>query len=239
MNGDWGKYKTELLTVSLFHRVCHLRPFTSCHNIVKTIRYPRDLTGAAVSWGRQNEKRARDKLEGILGKTNKIESCGIFLDPNNPGLAASPDGITQKGELVEIKYPYNAKNMMLTEAYESNVKVITRLFTDSRCNQIKEIHEYYYQIQGQLNICERDVCYLFVWTTIDYRVIEIRRNVKTRKNMMCPKVNRFYNTCVKPELIDSRLARKMRIKDPPHIVEAQRIMKENVWCMQKVYFLAD
>ena len=180
-----------------------------------------------MTWGRQNEKRARDKLESILRETNKIESCGIFLDPHNPCLAASPAGITQKGELVEIKCPYNAKNMMLTKAYESKVKVITRLFTDSRCNQIKEIHEYYYQIQGQLNICERDICYLFVWTTMDYRVIEIRRNVTFWKSMMCPKLNRFYNTCVKPELIDSQLARKMRIKDPPHIAEAQRIMKEN------------
>lgn len=81
----------------------------------------------------------------------KIFERGLGIDPLNHGLAASTDGITDTGELVEIKCPYSARNDHFTEAYNNGVKTVEKLCTDQTCTEIFESHEYYYQVQGQLN----------------------------------------------------------------------------------------
>lgn len=220
VDGKWGYYKRRLVTSTFFYKICHMRPHTSCDSVVRAIRNPVNLSSStAVRWGLLNESKARDMLSDILKK--KICKRGLGLDPINLGLAASTDGITETGELVEIKCPYNARDVSLTEAYKNGVKVIEKLFSDQTCTEILKSHEYYYQVQGQLNTNNVSLCYFMVWSPVDYRIIEVQKDEVFWEEKMKNKLVQFYETCLVPEIIDSRLARKMKAKDPLHIMRAK------------------
>ena len=49
----------------------------------------------------------------------------------------------------------------------------------------------------------------------------------SQKTKMLPKLKEFYLECVLPEIVDPRETRNMRVRDPPHIQEAQRSKAEN------------
>ena len=38
---------------------------------------------------------------------------------------------------------------------------------------LNEKHEYYHQIQGNLTICNRELCHLFIWTPQENILIEV------------------------------------------------------------------
>ena len=80
---------------------------------------------------------------------------GLIINTNYPHLGASPDGMTQckycGSGLVEIKYPFSAKNF---KSDEINVKL--RFLSQN--GKLKRSHKYYKQIQGQLSIADKDFC---------------------------------------------------------------------------------
>lgn len=120
--------------------------------------------------GRKQEVVAKESLENLL--KDKILNCGLFIHRLIPGLAATPDGILQtSGNLVEIKCLFSASQCpSITDAYLNNVKAISSLYTNESCTEVRTSHEYYYQIQMQLNVAEIEFCYLFVWIPNDGKV---------------------------------------------------------------------
>lgn len=74
----------------------------------------------------------------------------------------------------------------------------------------------------QLNVVAKEVCYLFIWIPADYRLVKIKRNDKLWNNIMLPKLTQFYETCFQPEIVDSRLSRGMKLRDPLHIIKAKQ-----------------
>jgi len=56
------------------------------------------------------EQIAKSKIEELSGI--HVRACGLFINKEYPYLAASPDGIIDKDDLIEIKAPYAAKNTM-------------------------------------------------------------------------------------------------------------------------------
>lgn len=217
----WHRLRKVFITGTHCHKICRKREHTSCHTIVKDIRRPMDKKSAAISWGNRNEPIARKKLVEVLNCS--IEDNGLFVHRSIPGLAATPDGcLSQRNEIIEIKCPFSAvSDQTLTQAYLRRVNPITRLFTDESCTAIRKSHEYYYQVQMQLNVSEKSTCHFMVWIPTDFRVILIKKDVEFWNAEMKPKLVLFYETCLKPEIVDSRLARGMKVKDPPHILDAR------------------
>lgn len=58
------------------------------------------------------------------------------------------------------------------------------------------------------------------WTTVDMKVEIIKKDDNFWKNYMEEKLKMFYLDCMLPEIIDSRLDRKMEVREPTYLVEA-------------------
>jgi YqaJ-like viral recombinase domain len=56
-----------------------------------------------TAFGSRYEDEARQYFELVTGE--KVVEFGLLLHPDNPWLAASPDGVTTSGKCVEIKVP--------------------------------------------------------------------------------------------------------------------------------------
>lgn len=91
-----------------------------------------------------------------------IQSCGLFVHRKLTFLAASPDGLIDNDGIVEIKCPASIKDMTPEEAFE-NKKLNFMILIDGNL-KLKTTHSYYFQVQGQLEISERNYCYFVVWT---------------------------------------------------------------------------
>lgn len=92
-----------------------------------------------------------------------IQPCGLYIDCDNPFLGASPDGLLDEDGLVEIKCPHFAENLTAEEA--SKLPVWKGIFDKKFPNLMNRNHRFFYQIQGQLNITQRDYCIFAVWTS--------------------------------------------------------------------------
>jgi len=92
----------------------------------------------------------------------KIESAGLFIHTALNYLAASPDGLIGKDAIIEIKCPQSIKEYTPEEAV-NNKKLKFMVYNDGKLI-LKKNNCYYFQVQGQLNITKRTLCYFVVWT---------------------------------------------------------------------------
>ena len=81
---------------------------------------------------------------------NVVRKCGFFISETHSFLGASPDGITEKGRLVEIK-------KVTSKDGKSREDTLCRLGIYKR-NKEKVVlntnHKYFYQLQQQLFCCK-------------------------------------------------------------------------------------
>lgn len=85
-------------------------------------------------------------------------------------------------------------------------------------------HQWYYQIQGQLHVTGKRGCLFAVWTGEQFplKVAYVIKRDDFWKIKMEEKLVRFYLECILPELVDPRYTRKMSIREPLYIIEAQK-----------------
>ena len=98
----------------------------------------------------------------------------------HPWLAASPDGLVtdpqeESAGVVEYKNPYNARDMMISEAVEK-VKDCCLTHNEDGHLRLKESHPYYYQVQATMFCTKRNWCDFVVNTTQDLHIERIRFN---------------------------------------------------------------
>ena len=223
----WISLRREMLTASNFGTVCRMRPSTSCAATVKAILYSSFLDNPATKYGLDNEKIARKELAIKLNK--EIKPCGLFIDIENPCLGASPDGLIDENGLVEIKCPFSAENLTAEEAIET-LPSLRSIFDKKNLQKINKNHRYYYQIQGQLNITQREYCIFAVWTPKSMKILRIDIDHIFWRNKMLPFLIRFYNECMLPEILDSRHNRHMPIRNPSYIMEAKEEAATKIVC---------
>lgn len=114
-----------------------------------------------ASYGYMNEGKAREQYEKEMNV--KIEPCGIFIDEDLNYLSAKPDGLIGEDAIVEVKCPFNARDMTPEDAIKK--KIIKYVcYDDSGILRLKRGAETYYQIQGTLHITKKEYCYLIIWT---------------------------------------------------------------------------
>lgn len=212
-SGEWLEYRRKLLTASNFYSVCTRRATTSCANLVKKLLYGGEIKSKSIIHGRENESRAIAQLEKQEQVT--IQKCGLFIHESYAFLGATPDGVIDNNRIVEIKCPFSAVNMAPDEAVKQKKIKFWKFDSTTSKFILNKKHCWYYQIQGQLQVSNRTQCLFGVWTSSDYHLkvecVERDDNFWTEK--MLPKLTKFYNDCLLPELIDSRMMRNMAIRD--------------------------
>ncbi|XP_060853394.1 uncharacterized protein LOC132931411 [Rhopalosiphum padi] len=220
LNPNWFQERKIRLTASRFGEICKMRPNTSCKTKVHNILYKPPVTSKQMSYGHNMEHEARKKLEEIIKLD--VQLSGLVIDTNFPYLAASPDGLVGDHAIVEIKCPYTAKDSENSVDAVNNKLLSYCNITQENKLQLKNDHQYYYQVMGQLHITRRNVCYFVVYAKKWISVEHIYYDKTFWEEKMIKKLNLFYTECILPEIVDPLYGKRLLISDirePTYIKE--------------------
>lgn len=210
-NPEWIKQRKIRLTASVFGQICKRRAATSCKNIIKTLLYSNFKGSDATRYGNENEPIALKETEAALGV--QVSPCGLYILEEHQYLGASPDGVIDEETIVEIKCPASAANMTPTEAIlKKKITFCVLDESDPQKIKLKQNHNYFYQVQGQLNITKKRYCIFVVWTPKGILFEKIEKDTGFWESIL-NKLRKFYMECILPEIIDPRLPRKLPIRE--------------------------
>ena len=135
---DWYAARNTLITASDFAQALGKGKFgTQKQFLVKKTGYEEDVFNEAMpalQWGILFEQVACDAYS-LKNDNVNVHEFGLLKHPYVSHLGASPDGISDVGVMVEIKCPWRRK------------------ITPGEIPM-----QYYYQMQGQLDVCGLDEC---------------------------------------------------------------------------------
>lgn len=80
--------------------------------------YKQSIQTSKMKEGIEMEPKIIEEFEKESGKV--VTKCGFFVSESHPFLGASPDGITDSGELIEVK-------KITSKDYESKEETLSRL----------------------------------------------------------------------------------------------------------------
>jgi hypothetical protein len=195
---QWYEERKYRITASNFGLVAK-RKRNHCA-LAKQLLYKRaNLSEAAVMWGQQHEIDAIRAYKKSLKPKLFVEEVGIFVSYCG-FLGASPDGVVCSGErLIEVKCPYRARQGTVREMCSNDAFCCS---LDSNLQpRLKDTHDYYFQIQGQMAVTKIHVCDFIIWTPNDITVEAITFNEKFWIEKCYPYLKKFYFDLVLPEII--------------------------------------
>ena len=135
----WYETRQALITASDFAQALGEGKFGTKEQLMKKkCGYEEEKFNASsppLKWGTMFEPVASDIYE--TRNKMKLHEFGLLKHPSIDYFGASPDGVNECGIMVEIKCPYRRK-------IDGQVPL-----------------QYYYQIQGQLDVCGLDECDFF------------------------------------------------------------------------------
>ena len=199
-NHLWDEEREWRLTASRFGAICKATERRNMLILAKSILKPPKLKGDAVLHGLMQEENAAKKFSELTGL--KVKPCGLFIDEELSYLAASPDGLVGQDEdsLLEIKSPYTQRNSKIDKAY-----LFPFLEDKNGELKLKRNHDFFFQIQGQLHICKKKVCYFVVYTFIDVHIEKIEADSQFFAEKMLPHLSNFWKThylpCIMQDLV--------------------------------------
>ena len=113
------------------------------------------------------------------------------VDKEHKFLVCIPDGLIDTDKLVEIKCPYKCLTNSMESLAKSDDKFCLGLTAAGQL-KLKKEHNYHYQVQGELNICQRDTCYFVVWSPDQFHCEVIKRDTHFWEVNMFPWLLDFY-----------------------------------------------
>ena len=207
---QWFSFRKYRITASIFGAVLSRRPTTAPNSLVLRIIQPKNFNTAATVYGIENEGVAIKKYtehQQTNGHPDLVVSAsGFHVNPAFSFLGASPDGAVYDPSdnekpfgFLEVKCPYSAKEVDPTAACAKS-----SFFCDLDAGglpQLKKTHAYYAQVQGQMAIGERPWCDFVVYTNKGLTVERIYFNATYWNDKLLPKLVKFYDNCVVPEIV--------------------------------------
>ena len=167
----------------MFGNVLRWKP-TTPDVLVLSILQPKQFSSAATEWGIQPEPIAIQQYieyKQSHGHPNlAVTPCGFHISQSHPYLGATPDGAVfdpsaqQEFGFLEIKCQYTHRNITPVEACStSGFCCSLEVNLDSTPQLLlRTNHIYSAQVQGQMDISNRQWCDFVVYTT---RGIHVQR----------------------------------------------------------------
>lgn len=197
-------------------------PHTSCKNILKSILYSK-IDTIHMKYGRIRESDAVKYISNHLNV--EVKTCGFFVKKEEPYLGATPDGLIGDDGIIEIKCPSSCAKFTPEEAIKKRKFLFFKFNTITNEITVNKNHNYFFQIQAQLHITNRNYCLFVMWTPLGVYSQTIERDVEFWNTKMKQKLKDFFYDCMMPELVDPRHTRSMEIRDPLSILNAQEKKK--------------
>ena len=212
LSTKWFKYREGRLTASNFYDICHTNIQRPSVSLIKRImQYVPSIDTPAIKWGKTKEESALKAYTDLMAQHNKAFSSrqsGLVLNPEYPTLGASPDAVTDcpccgKG-LVEIKCPFKFKNMHPCSVNDPGFYL--KPHSPSQCNnQLEVTSKHFYQVQGQMAVCDVEFCDFVCWTPRGIHVERIKRDEHFFKEKMLPLLKDFFLLAILPELLTCKI----------------------------------
>ena len=220
LNAQWVQARTLLITSSNFGTVIKRKENTAPDNLVRRLRgYTSMPNTKPIKHGRNNEENARIAYARLHRKNChdsdlKVEEAGLRVSSSAPFLGTSVDGVVSCKKcgngVLEIKCPYGSNtDMWRNMTPEQCCRTTSKFFCSIEGHDVKlnRTHQYFYQVQGQLEISDVEWCDFVVWTRKGVSVERINRDKELWANSMQPKLKAFYLKGIVPELFTGRLMR--------------------------------
>ncbi|XP_040071585.2 uncharacterized protein LOC115330270 [Ixodes scapularis] len=156
-SATWLQARQYRLTASNFGTVHRHGEWTEkgLANLTST----KDLSRVpAIRYGIVNEPKALQRYEDVLksrGRDVHLSSAGLFVDPDQPWLGATPDAIVYDATeqppwgCVEVKCLYTLRNADRDTLLASNISVA---FDSSNRPHLKTEHPHFAQVVGQMGV---------------------------------------------------------------------------------------
>ena len=169
----------------------------------------------AMVHGQQMEAKAREayiKYKELNGSTVKVQSCGLFVNEQEPWCGASPDGLVyeQRAEdpdgLLEFKCPYLETFCVAEELINTRKQFYLKKEGDSVV--INKKHQYYAQVQGQMGITGRKWTDFVVYIDVNSQTDIVVHRVSFDKDYwqsLNSKIFKFYFQFVVAEIFSKRV----------------------------------
>lgn len=168
----WFDHRLGRLTASTFGSVMKYTERKYPASIVKSVMQYTSPSShiPAINWGRVHESNAQMEYTNHMKSRHRnfsISPAGLFLNAKYPYLGASPDGVVLCDccglGLLEIKCPFKYRDTALNDI--SDPHFCLQPDVNNKLCLIKT-HDYYYQVQGQLGVCDSTYkyCDFVCWT---------------------------------------------------------------------------
>ncbi|XP_060565355.1 uncharacterized protein LOC132724501 [Ruditapes philippinarum] len=197
-NPRWYDERTKRLSSSMFGRIVKAlnsdktdktKLASSLVNVVK-------ITAPALKHGLKYETMAISRYMTESGE--EVKMCGIVVARDFPFLSCSPDGIINNKRIVEVKCPYSAKDKPI------NSVTVPYLKSDKESGfYLDKIHDYFFQIQGQLLCTEAEECVFIVYTITDMVYFKVPRDEDFIMKMI-QGLKTFFDLYFKEALLEKR-----------------------------------
>ena len=204
INPHWLMYRKGRLTASNFGVVIKAVNRNSYPpSLFKRLLGEYDLSRVmSVQWGIDHEDEAADTYVSHMSQygIDSVEECGIYLD-NTGTLGASPDRLVGSHGLLEIKCLYTQRNSTVESGLGSKDFPLS-CDANGRIT-LKENHDYYHQVQGQLYLSGRTTCTVAFWTPANMLLVPV-----TKDPAWAPKLHllrNFYQNQLLPKMINGGL----------------------------------
>ena len=103
-----GDERSKRITSSMFGTICKMTDSRDVDKLTSSICHKKTVRSAAVLHGMKYEAVAIEKFEAMEGV--KTTACGLFIHPEHPFLAATPDRQMNSSSLLEVKCPFTSRD---------------------------------------------------------------------------------------------------------------------------------
>ena len=194
----WYNIRQPQITASQTKR-CLLREATSPTKAISDVfQYKPFIQTRLMKEGIEMEPKTIERFSKETG--NIVRKCGFFISETHPFLGASPDGLTEKGYLVEVKN-------VTSKDGESKEDTLCRLAIYKRMNDnivLNTNHKYFYKLQQQL-FCTKCTQSHFIVSNgiwLNHEVVEFD-NIFWQSTLQ--KLEKFYFQNIFPEVVYPRV----------------------------------